>query len=252
VLTGVEKSLRFERTDFCERCQGQGCEPGTQRRHCPTCGGYGQVERQTSMGFFVTRSVVECPRCNGRGWFAERPCGECQGSGRGRRAVTSVVKIPAGIQDGQTVRLRGEGEPSSSGNQRGDLRCVVRVKPHEFFQREADDVICLLPLSFTQAALGTQVDVPTLTGATPLRVPGGTQHGTVFRLPGKGLPNLRSGRRGNQIVQVAVEIPKKLSREQAELLRKFAATEDKSVLPYSKGFFEQVKEYLTREGEQKE
>ena len=102
VLTGVEKSLRFERTDFCERCSGQGCEPGTQRRNCPTCGGYGQVERQTSMGFFVTRSVVECPRCNGRGWFAERPCQECQGSGRGRRACTSVVKIPAGIHDGQT------------------------------------------------------------------------------------------------------------------------------------------------------
>ena len=128
----------------------------------------------------------------------------------------------------------------------------MRVRPHEFFQRDGDDVICLLPISFTQAALGTQVDVPTLTGVTPLRIPAGTQHGTVFQLPGKGLPNLRSGRRGNQIVQVAVEIPKKLSREQAELLRKFAATEDKSVLPYSKGFFEQVKEYLTREGEQKE
>jgi molecular chaperone DnaJ len=252
VLTGVKKSLRFEREDFCPVCSGDGCEPGTQRRNCPTCGGYGQVERQTSMGFFVTRTVVECPQCHGRGWHAEHPCRECQGSGRGRRTCEIDVKIPSGIHDGQSIRVAGAGEPSYSGRQRGDLRCVVRVREHKFFHRDGDHLICMLPISFTQAALGTQVDVPTLTGVTPLRIPPGTQHGAVFELPGKGLPNLRNGRRGRQVVQVLVEIPKRLSRAQAELLRKFAATEDKSVLPESRGFFEQVKEYLRGEPEKKD
>jgi molecular chaperone DnaJ len=247
VLTGVQKTLRFQRTDFCARCDGEACEPGTHRRNCATCGGYGQVERQTSMGFFVTRSVVECPQCRGRGWFAETPCRECNGSGRGSRRVECEIKIPAGVHDGQTIRVRGEGEPSPVGTQRGDLRCLIRVREHEFFQRDGDDLVCTLPISFTQAALGAQVDVPTLTGVTPLRIPSGTQHGALFRLPGKGLPNLRNGRRGHQIIQTLVEIPKTLSREQAELLRKFAATEDKNVLPESKGFFDRVKEYLTRQ-----
>ena len=249
VLTGVEKTLRFERQDFCQPCGGQGCEPGTQRRTCPTCGGYGQVERQTSMGFFVSRTVVECPQCHGRGWQAERACRQCRGSGRAPRERLLEVKIPAGIHDVQSVRIRGEGEPSAAGTHRGDLRCVVRVREHEFFQRDGDHLICMLPLSFTQAALGAQVEVPTLTGAAPLRIPAGTQHGAIFQLPGKGLPNLRSSRRGDQVVQVLVEIPKKLDKQQEELLRRFAATEDKNVLPQTKGFFERVKEYLTREGE---
>ncbi len=247
VLTGVEKTLRFQRQDFCERCSGQGNEPGSQRRNCSTCGGYGQVEQQTSMGFFVTRSVVECPRCHGRGHTVEKACKQCGGSGRSPRERLLEVKIPAGVHDGQSIRIRGEGEPGRSGTTRGDLRCVIRVRPHQFFQRDGDHIVCALPVSFTQAALGAQIDVPTLTGSTPLRIPVGTQHGTLFELPGKGLPNLRGGRRGNQIVQVLIEIPRKLSREQEDLLRKFAATEDKSVLPESRGFFERVKEYLTGE-----
>jgi len=244
VLTGVEKSLRFERMDFCERCGGQGCEPGTQRRNCPTCGGYGQVEQQTSMGFFVSRAIVDCPRCHGRGWLVQKPCQSCGGSGRTRRERVLEVKIPAGVHDGQSIRLRGEGEPGPHGTGRGDLRCVIRVRDHPFLQRDGDHLICRLPISFTQAALGGQVEVPTLTGSAPLRIPPGTQHGTVFQLPGKGLPNLRHGRRGNQIVEVVVEIPKRLNREQEELLRRFAATENRDVLPESKGFFERVKEYL--------
>ena len=252
VLTGVEKTLRFERADFCERCGGQACEPGTQRRNCSTCGGYGQVEQQTAMGFFVTRSVIECPRCHGRGWSVDKPCQQCHGTGRAPRERVIEVKIPPGVHDGQGIRIRGEGEPGRSGASRGDLRCVIRVRPHEFLQRDGDHIVCVLPISFTQAALGTQVDVPTLTGVSPLRIPTGTQHGAVFQLAGKGLPNLRSGRRGQQIVQAVIEIPQKLSREQEELLRKFAATEDKRVLPESKGFFERVKEYLTRETGQRE
>lgn len=245
VATGVEKTLRFERSDFCGRCGGRGAEPGSQSVTCRTCGGYGQVERQTTMGFFVTRTVIDCPACHGRGTTIERACRECRGSGRAPREVVINVKIPAGIHDGQRIRVRGEGEPGPSGTARGDLHCLVRIREHPFFVRDGDDLVCRLPISFTQAALGAQVEVPTLNGRAPLRIPPGTQHGAVFRLSGKGLPNLRSGRPGDEIVQVLIEIPKKLSRQQEDLLRRFAATEDRDVLPESRGFFERMKEYLT-------
>jgi molecular chaperone DnaJ len=249
VATGVEKTLRFERTDYCDHCRGQGAEPGSRRRTCRTCGGYGQVERQTSMGFFVTRTVTDCPTCAGRGDVIEKPCRACNGTGRTVKERVLSVKIPAGIHDGQSVRIRGEGEPGLGANVRGDLHCFVRVRPHEFLQREGDHLICTVPLSFTQAALGAQIEVPTLAGTAPLRIPAGTQHGDVFKLPGKGLPNLRAGRTGDEVVQVRIEIPKRLTAEQQELLRQFAATEDRAVLPESKGFFERVKEYLTGESD---
>lgn len=248
VATGVEKSLRFRRADFCETCGGKGAQPGSAPTTCRACGGYGQVERQANMGLFVTRSVIDCPTCQGRGVVINRPCRKCYGSGRAEKECVLNVKIPAGIHGGQRIRLRGEGEPGRSGMARGDLHCILRIRPHEFFERDGDHLICRLPIAFTQAALGAQIEVPTLTGSTPLKVPPATQHGAVFRLAGKGLPNLRSGRSGDEIVQVLIEIPGKLSREQKELLRRFAATEDKEVLPESKGFFERVKEYLTGTG----
>jgi molecular chaperone DnaJ len=252
VATGVEKTLRFERVDFCDRCGGNGAEPGAGLRTCPTCGGYGQVERQTSMGFFVTRTVAECPTCHGRSKLPERPCRACAGHGRATKERVLTVKIPPGIHEGQSIRLRGEGEPGPGNSMRGDLRVTVRLRESDFFERDGDHLICTLPISFTQAALGAQIDVPTLTGTTPVRIPPGTQHGAIFRLPGKGLPNLQSGRTGDEIVRVLVEIPSRLTREQEELLRQFAATEDKDVLPETKGFFERVKEYLTGESESKE
>jgi len=243
--TGVEKTIRFERTDFCQHCSGSGGEPGAQRRACPTCGGYGQVERQASMGFFTTRTIVDCPTCGGRGHSFDRQCRQCRGSGRAPRERVLNVKIPAGIHDGQSIRIRGEGEPGSTGTLRGSLRCEIRVRPHPFLIRDGDDLICRLPISFTQAALGARVEVPTLTASSPLRIPPGTQYGAIFRLAGKGLPNLQTGRRGDEIVQVLIEIPTKLSRPQEELLRRFAASEDQEVLPESKGFFERMKAYLT-------
>jgi molecular chaperone DnaJ len=252
VATGVQKTLRFQRADFCDACGGKGAAPGTAPVSCRTCGGYGQVERQTQMGFFVTRSVVDCPDCRGRGVVIEKPCRACRGSGRATKECVVNVKVPLGIHDGQRMRLRGEGEPGPSGMARGDLHCILRVRPHEFFERDGDHLICRLPISFTQATLGAQIEVPTLTGTTPLKVPPGTQPGAVFRLPGKGLPNLHNGRPGDEIVQVLIEIPRKLRRSQQDLLRKFAATEDKDVLPESKGFFERVKEYLTGTGEEGE
>jgi molecular chaperone DnaJ len=204
------------------------------------------------MGFFVTRSVVDCPECHGRGEMIDQPCNSCGGAGRAPKERVLSVKIPAGIHDGQSVRVRGEGEPGATGTARGDLRCVVRVRQHEFFQRDGDHLVCVLPISFTQAALGAQVEVPTLGGTDSLRIPPGTQHGKIFQLSGKGLPNLRTGRPGHEIVQVVIEIPQKLSREQEELLRKFASTEDTSVLPESKGFFERMKEYLTGQTDEDE
>ncbi len=248
VATGVEKSLRFQRNDFCEVCGGKGAQPGTSPKTCRACGGYGQVERQTNMGLFVTRSVVNCPTCQGRGVVIDRPCKKCHGSGRSAKECVVNIKIPPGVHEGQRIRLRGEGEPGRSGMARGDLHCILRIREHEFFERDGDHLICRLPIAFTQAALGAQVEVPTLTGTAPLKIPAGTQHGTIFRLPGKGLPNLRNGRIGDEIVQVLIEIPSRLSRAQKDLLHKFATTEDENVLPESKGFFERVKEYLTGPG----
>ncbi len=247
VATGADETLRFERADYCERCAGQGGEPGSQRKACRTCGGYGQVERQQSMGFFVTRTVVECPTCHGRGSTVEKPCKACNGSGRATKERVLQVKIPKGIHDGQSIRIRGEGEPGPSGTARGDLRCTIRVREHEFFTREGDHLVCRLPISFTQAALGGQIEVPTLTGKSPLKIPAGTQHGAVFQIGGKGLPNLQTGRNGDEVVQVLVEIPRKLSKGQEDLLRQFAASEDKNVMPETKGFFERVKKYLSGE-----
>ncbi len=245
VATGVERVLRFERADVCERCTGRGAEPDSTPKTCRTCGGYGQVERQTTVGFFVTRTVVDCPACRGRGQTIDKPCKQCGGNGRSRSPVEIAVKVPPGVHAGQRVRVRGEGEPSRSGAVRGDLHCIVQVRPHPFFERDGDDLICRLPISFTQAALGATLDAPTLKGATPLRIPPGTQHGTLLRLAGRGLPNLRGGGVGDEIVQVVIEVPQSLTREQQELLRKYAAAEDKSVMPESKSFFERMRDYFT-------
>lgn len=245
VATGVEKTLRFERDDLCEACDGSGAESGSTPRTCETCGGYGQVERQASAGFFVTRTIVDCPACDGRGRRIDDPCRKCRGSGRQRRERVLTVKVPPGIHDGQRLRHQNEGEPSQQGKVRGDLYCVVRVKPHAFLERDGDHLICRFPIGFSLAALGGNVEIPTLDGRTPLQVPPGTQHGDVFRIKDKGLPNLRSGRRGEEIVQVLIEVPKRMTSEQQELLRKFAATENHDVLPQTKSFFERVKEYFT-------
>lgn len=245
VASGVEKTLSLEREDFCQACAGKGAERGSEVKPCRTCGGYGQVERQQSVGFFTTRTVVECPSCHGRGHIIEKPCRSCEGSGRTAKETELSVKIPAGIHDGQRIVVRGQGEPGQSGLARGDLFVLVSVRRHEFLERDGDHLICRMPIGFTQAALGANIDVPTLNGTHALRIPPGTQYGAVFKIADKGLPNHRTGRRGDEIVQVLIEIPKKLDKAQEELLRKFAATEDKSVLPESRGFFERVKDIIT-------
>ncbi len=174
-----------------------------------------------------------------------KPCPNCRGNGLAPKKRIVNVKVPAGIQDGQAIRVRGEGEPGENGASRGDLHCYVHVRPHEFFARRGNDLVLSMPISFTQAALGAKLDVPTLRGTAALTVPRGTQPGQVFRLAEQGLPDLRTGRTGDQYVEVRVEIPTRLDGRQEQLLRSFAETEDKGVLPESKGFLERLVEYLS-------
>ncbi|UCC29953.1 MAG: molecular chaperone DnaJ [Phycisphaerales bacterium] len=247
VLTGAERSIQFARQDFCDTCGGTGAAPGSQQQTCRTCGGYGQVEQ--AGGFLFGRVITACPACQGRGSVVVTPCKACRGTRRAMKERVVTVKIPAGVHDGQAVRIRGEGEAGEDGTQRGDLHCYVRVKPHPFLERHNNDLVCRMPISFTQAALGANVEVPTLSGKAELKIPRGTQHGQLFRLNGLGLPDIRNARRGDELVQVIVEIPKKLDSEQERLLRQFAVTEDKSVMPESKRFFDKLMEYLSGSSE---
>jgi len=245
VATGVERDIEFERLDLCDRCSGSGAEPGSQRRTCPTCGGYGQVEQTSGFGSLFGRIVTTCPACRGKGTIITSACRQCRGGGRQPQRRRLSVHIPAGIQDGQAVRVAGEGEPSENGGVRGDLHVYVRVKPHPFFERHGQDLLCKVPISFTQAALGAKIEVPSLTGRVELKIPAGTQHGQMFRLAGKGLPSLRSSRTGDEIVQVWIEVPKKLNKKQEQLLREYAKIEDKDVLPESKSFFDKLAEFFS-------
>ena len=190
------------------------------------------------------RVITTCPHCRGRGSLVVTPCDDCGGTGRVMKERIVTAQIPPGIQDGQAIRIRGEGEPGADGTMRGDLHCYVRVKPHPFLTRHNNDVVCELPITFTQAALGASVEVPTLEGKAALKVPPGTQHGQVFRIAGQGLPDIRTKRRGHELVQVLVEIPRKLNKRQETLLREFAETEDNSVMPQSKGFFDKLMDYI--------
>ncbi len=245
VATGAERTLEFERLDVCDRCSGSGAEPGSQRRTCPTCGGYGQVEQASGFGSLFGRVITACPNCRGKGTIVTSPCRQCRGSGRQPRHRQLSVQIPAGIQEGQAVRVAGEGEPSENGGARGDLHVYVQIRKHPFFERHGQDLVCRVPISFTQAALGAKVDVPSLTGPVELKIPPGTQHGQLFRLGGKGLPSVRSHRKGDEIVQVWIEVPHKLNKKQEQLLREYAKSEDKAVLPESKSFFDKLAEFFS-------
>lgn len=238
VVTGTTRTVEFTRQDLCETCGGSGAKPGSGTAACNTCGGRGQVG--VRQGFFQV--VRTCPHCGGRGQIIKDKCGTCKGSGRRPKSRRLEVKVPPGVEDGNAIRLPGEGEPGDHGASRGDLHVVIRIRPHPLFQRHGDDVIVHLPISFTQAALGAKIQAPTLDGPTELTIPHGTQHGQSFTLRASGLPNLRTGLRGDQIVRVLIEIPKKLTDRQHELLREFAETENHDVLPHSKGFWDKVKE----------
>ncbi len=241
VATGADKTLEFNRRDFCEECSGSGAKPGSKPDRCPTCRGYGQVE--TSGGGFF-RMVRTCPRCHGRGQVVSDPCPHCQGTGRMKKKRVLSVRVPAGVHEGQVVQVRGEGEPAEDSTSRGDLRCYIRVQTHPFLQRHDNDLLCQVPISFPQAALGAKIEVPTLKGKEHVDVPSGTQHGDLVRMKGKGLPEMRSGRKGDQLVQVLIEVPRKLTKKQQELLRQLSEGEDE-LLPNKKSFMERLKDYFS-------
>ena len=237
VAAGIEKTIELRRNELCESCDGSGARAGTKPKACPDCGGVGQV--QVSQGFFAIRQT--CPRCRGQGTFIDSPCGECRGSGRTPKKREITVRVPAGVQEGTQLRVQGEGEPGRNGP-RGDLYCFVTVKQHPIFERDGDHLVCEMPISFTQAALGAEVEVPTLKNRASLTIPRGTQTGKIFRLRGQGLPNVFGQGQGDLLVRVVIETPRRLTPRQEELLREFAGTEELDVNPERKGWLDKVRD----------
>ena len=218
---GVETSIDLQKYENCVNCGGEGTEAGTRPERCPQCGGSGQVGR--SQGFFTIRTT--CPQCRGNGQIITNPCKSCSGAGKVLDHKTVSVKIPAGVDSGSRLRLSGEGEAGAFGGPPGDLYVFINVKPHDFFKREGNDVYCQIPISFVQAALGDEISVPTLTGEKKLQIPKGTQPGELFRFRGDGIPSLRNGQPGDQVVQVLMRTPTNLNKKQENLLREFARLE---------------------------
>ena len=238
VRKGVKKTIEIQRNESCSDCRGSGAKPGTTPKRCPDCGGRGHIVR--SQGFFAMRST--CPRCSGRGEVIDSPCDRCSGTGRVPQSREVSVSIPAGIESGMQLRLGGEGEAGLHGSARGDLFCEIHVLPHRLFRRQSDDVVLEVPIGFAQATLGTEIEVPTLEGRSNLKIPKGTQPGTLLRMRGLGLPRLDGYGVGNQVVRVIVEVPTKLPKEQEELLRKYAEMEKQHVGTKQKSFWNTVRE----------
>ena len=218
---GKKIKVKINRSEECDECHGSGAKPGTTKKTCPTCHGSGTVQSVQRTPFGNIASQRTCSTCDGEGEINESPCNKCHGKGSVRKTKTIEVDIPAGIDDGQMIKLSGQGEVGEKGGPRGDLYIVVNVQKHEIFTREGYDVYIEMPIRFTQAALGDKLEVPTLDGKVSYNLPEGTQTGTVFRLREKGIPKLRSNSRGDQYVKVIIDTPKKLNDEQKELLRKF-------------------------------
>lgn len=249
VLKGCERTIEFTRLDVCEKCTGSGAKPGSKPEKCKTCGGHGKVQQSGLGGMF--RMVTACPACGGRGQIVREFCDGCRGKGRVSKKRSLSVRIPPGVHEGQEVRIRNEGEPpppevSPSGEGiRGDLHVVVRVQEHDMFKRDGNHLVLVMPIPFSQATLGAEVEVPTLDSRQKVTIPRGTQHGDLFRVPNAGLPDLRTGKRGELVMVTKIEVPRKLSKEQEKLLRDYAATENHDVLPETQGFWKKMKDKLT-------
>ncbi len=235
---GAQKDITIPRLEDCSTCAGSGAKPGTKVKPCQQCGGAGEI--RVAQGFFAIAQT--CRACGGAGRVVESPCVECRGKGQKEQERQLAVKVPGGVNEGTRLRFVGEGEGGRGGGPRGDLYVVIAIKEHPLFSREEQDVICEIPLSFAQAALGCSLEVPTLDGKVSMKVPSGTQPGAVFRLRNKGIPALRGSGRGDQLVKVHVEVPKKLSKEQEKLLEQFAAASNPENHPENKSFFDKVKE----------
>jgi len=238
---GCNRELEIRRRVLCVTCTGSGAKPGTTPATCDYCGGHGQVVQ--SQGFFRVQTV--CPACQGTGKVIRDKCVDCRGTRYGSTTVKLDVKIPGGVDNEMQIRVTGEGEPGEGGGPSGDLYVDIRVKPHPLFQREGRHLLCEIPITFSQAALGTELEVPLIAGRQKLSIPAGTQPGETFRLRGQGMPDPHGGARGDLVVRAMVEVPKKLSKKYEELLRELAEIEQKHVSAHHKGFFEQVKLFFT-------
>ena len=237
---GTEKEISFRKHVTCDRCDGSGAEPGSKRVTCPTCRGAGQVRRS---GGIITFTQT-CPTCGGTGTKIEKPCTQCHGEGRVLKTTKINVRIPPGVDNGSRLRSAGNGEAGVAGGENGDLYIVLSVKEHELFERQGDDLFCEIPIKFTLATLGGTIEVPTLAGKASLRIPPATQSGTTFRLRDKGMPSLRGGRHGDQLVRVHVEVPQSLTSEQRKILEDFARISGDASEPTSKTFFEKAKKFF--------
>ena len=240
---GFDTTIRVPSWDSCETCHGSGAKPGTSPTSCPTCAGHGQVRMQ--QGFFSIQQT--CPKCHGTGKIIPEPCATCAGAGRIKRNKTLEVKIPAGIDDGMRIRSSGNGEPGMNGGPPGDLYVEIHIKAHTVFQRDGDDLHCEMPISYATAALGGEIEVPTLGGKVSFTVPEGTQSGKVFRLRGKGVKGVRSGLDGDLFCHVVVETPVRLTERQKEMLREFESSMSEGGSkhsPQSKSWKDKVKEFF--------
>lgn len=237
---GCSRDLEIEKQVSCVTCNGTGAKPGTSPQSCDYCGGRGQVVQ--SQGFF--RVQTTCPACRGKGKIVRDKCTDCRGTSLVGRTSKITVKVPAGVDNGMQLCLRGEGEAGENGGPAGDLFVDIRVKPHSLFQREGTHLTCQVPITFAQAALGTELDIPILTGKHHVTVAPGTQPGEILRLRGYGMPDPHGGPRGDMHVQFLVEVPRKINKKQEELLRQMAELDEKQVSPHRKSFFESVKEFF--------
>ena len=240
---GTDTKIRIPTHEACDTCRGSGAKPGTQPATCSTCGGHGQVRLQ--QGFFSIQQT--CPKCHGTGKVVANPCLACQGAGRVKKQKTLSVKIPAGVDEGDRIRLAGEGEAGVNGGPSGDLYVQIKVKPHAVFQRDHDDLHCEMPISFATAALGGEIDIPTLDGSAKIKVPSETQSGKVFRLRGKGIKGVRSHAHGDLLCHVILETPVNLTERQKELLREFETvtqSDRERHNPRAKSWMDKVKEFF--------
>jgi molecular chaperone DnaJ len=235
---GVEKEIEISKLQPCDTCEGSGAEPGSKVTTCPTCGGHGQVA--VTRGFFNIAQT--CPKCRGAGQIIQKPCHACRGEGRVEKTATIKIKVPAGVEDGTRLRSSGQGEGGVRGSPAGDLYVVLHVEPHEIFQRDGTDLFCNVPISFAKAALGGEVKVPTLDGSAILRVPAGTPSHKVFRLRGKGLPDVHGRGIGDLHVKIYVEVPTKLNADQRAKLEAFAETCDEHTHPEESSFFRKARD----------
>ncbi len=239
---GLETEIQVPRTEDCPACHGSGAAPGTHPETCPNCRGTGQTQVVQNTPFGRMVNVKTCDRCRGEGKIVHTPCPECSGRGKVRQRRRIKIKIPPGVDTGSRLRVAHEGEAGARGGPPGDLYVYIFVKAHKLFTRENDDVICEVPISIVQAALGDEIEVPTLDGQVQVRIPEGTQSGTTLRLKDKGIPHLRGHGRGDQHIRIKVVTPKKLNDRQRELLREFARLGGEDVNPEEKGFFKKVKD----------